>query len=420
MTNFLKDHLYYTEAKSDGNAVIANSYIIMENLYPKIEKVLSTPQGDRQFKLLVGEFMDRNQSKLYTVGPVYMIPFTEKEKLRYYELFNTDGKEIQGWVKDILKHLGSNSEFKYLTNNPVFFILYCCIKYYFSSKNEKGLNTALAIYALAVYPSVYSLYYKYQPNEGVMQYTVDHLTNKFMLKKSGNLFNMLFDSINNTFKKYSTNDPERGYVSLNRASDKEVIRWVQRIHNDQKSLMKNITDNYMINYRKGLRVSGNLESQDGMVIDPDKENDTSIVDSVTNKVIIPILNNGVNLKIVSQAHDLAQISLADCRYYIGKILTSDKSDEIRTFVQSILFKFLYDYRYTREDINSSKYLVWCAQLFRQTNSKNENIKVIKDTLDKWASDVGVYTKFKREASRINYKKAIFFYFAICIQYYNNN
>ena len=35
-----------------------------------------------------------------------------------------------------------------------------------------------------------------------------------------------------------------------------------------------------------------------------------------------------------------------------------------------------------------------------------------------ASKFGVHAKYKREGSRINYKKTIFWYFILSIQYYN--
>ena len=85
---------------------------------------------------------------------------------------------------------------------------------------------------------------------------------------------------------------------------------------------------------------------------------------------------------------------------------------------SILFIFLYDGGHDQEDINSSMFLPWCADLFRKTNSNNANIKTIKTFLDKWAEEIGIHSRFTREASRVNYKKAIFFYFVFSIQSYN--
>lgn len=58
-------------------------------------------------------------------------------------------------------------------------------------------------------------------------------------------------------------------------------------------------------------------------------------------------------------------------------------------------------------------------IFKKTNSNNKNIKTIKTTLDKWAEASGIHDKYTREASRVNYKKAIFFYILLSIQKYNN-
>ena len=40
------------------------------------------------------------------------------------------------------------------------------------------------------------------------------------------------------------------------------------------------------------------------------------------------------------------------------------------------------------------------------------VKQFKDTLNKWGDISGLHKKFTREASRVNYKKAIFFFISI--------
>ena len=81
--------------------------------------------------------------------------------------------------------------------------------------------------------------------------------------------------------------------------------------------------------------------------------------------------------------------------------------------------YLYDANKTKEEINSKEFLLWSSELFRKTNSNNANIKKIKDTLNNWSEDIGIHEKFRRESSRVCYKKAIFFYFILSIQAYSN-
>ncbi len=400
----------------------AKTFMVLESIYPHIEKVLSTSAGSNKFKMMVGTFLDKNHAKLHTPGPQYMIGFTDRDKAEFFTLFELSPRYVTEVVTTLTKSITDKSNFLYLRQNPILFAFWSCIRYFHVKKDEKGLNTALAIYALAVYPSVFSVFFKYPPNADVMKYTIDHMSEKFTIKRAGSIFAALYQSINSSF--FGKSGDKVGFTkSIVVGDDADVIRFIQRIHNDQKSMMRNICDAYMQNYKKGLRTSQDLDSalnnNNLSAIDTSYENNTTIVDTVAQKVTIPILTNGVNHQIVSQAKDIASISLADCMYYISKILTDKHTEDIRSFIHSVLFRYLYDERHQPSDINSREYLVWCSSLFRQTNSKNDNIRNIKELLDKWAEETGIHAKFKREASRVNYKKAIFFYFCLSIQFYNN-
>lgn len=389
-----------------------NSKIVVETLYPKIEQVLSTPIGDRKFKQIVGNYIDRNSSKLYTSGPVYLIPFGDVDKAEYFNLFHVDKKDIVKMVNGITAKISSSSDFKLLRGNPIFWVFWCCIRFYTINKknnkiDEKGLNSALAIYALAVYPSIFSLYFKYGADEGVMQYTMDKLSNKYILKQEGSLFGGLFKSISNSYAFLK----DAIAVGL----DADVIRFIQRIRNDQKSMFKNICNAYMDNHRHGRRVRLGKDSYDETQLDVDADNNTSIVEIITSTIVNAIITNGMDIKIVKEAKDIAEISFFDLRFYLSKIITDKYTENIHDFISAILFEFLYTDRYAEENINSSRFLTWSAELFRKTNSNNPNIKTIKNLLDLWAKETGIHQKFKREASRVNYKKGIFWYFILSIQ-----
>ena len=391
-------------------AVAGNTHIMMENLYPKVSDILSTPVGDRKFKHLVGQFMDRNATKLHTAGPTYMIPFADRDKAEFFNLFQIDVKWLKGLIKQVTDKIGSGSAFKLLSDNPIYWVFYCVIRYYDLKKDQKGLNTALAIYALSNYPSVFHMSFPYAPNPAVMQYTMDNLSEKFIMKRAGTLFNGLFQSINNSF---AFLEP-----FMKDASDQEMIRFIQRIRNDQKSMFKNICDQYMYNHAKGNRVKLNLDSNDAVQVDVDAENNTTIVQTVADSVVTQIITDGLDLRRVTICKDIAQIGLSDCRFYLSKIICDKYTASIKGFIYSILFLFLYTDKRSKQDINSSFFLKWSTELFRKTNSNDPNISNIKGTLDKWAEETGVHAKFKREASRVNYKKAIFWYFILSIQYYN--
>lgn len=402
------NEIFITEAEDNKK-----TYIIINELYPYIEKALSIPQKDKEFKYLVGKFVDKNNQKLHTSGPQYLIPFADNDKAEFLKIFDLDIKTINIIVEKVIKEIkgtNSNTDFKLLKNNPIFWVFYCCIRYYTLKKDEKSVNTALIIYALSVYPSIFSKYFKYEvSNPACMQYTMDNITNKFIIKQQGHIYGALTYSIKQSynFLKSSFANPD----------DKEIIRFIQRIRNDQNSMIKKICDQYQKNFAKGLRVNLTKDSFDNTVIMDDIYNNTSVVELITRKVLTPIINNGVDLKRAELCSKLTQISISDTRYYLSKIITLEQTDNVEKFIESILFLYLYEDKKDENEINSPSFLIWASELFRKTNSNNDNIKKIKLLLDKWGEISGVHEKFKREASRVNYKKAIFFYFILSIQAY---
>ena len=395
---------------------LSKSHIVVEQLYPRVAAVLKTPAGDRRFKMTVGKFVDKNADKLHTPGPQYMIPFGDIDKGMFYKVFDLDEKDIlqvSTQVITLLKGQSGTTDFKLLKNNPIFWLFYCVIRYYSTeTKDVRGLNTALIIYALSVYPSIFDKYFKHAVSDpGAMQYTVDHLTEKFILKKSGHVFGMLTTSIQSSYNFLKE--------FMKDGSDKEVVRFIQRIRNDQNSLMKKICDNYMKNHAAGNTVNNVKDQFDDTPVFDTEDNNTTIIGRIAFNTVIPMIQNGVDLKRAEVCGKLAKISLADIRYYLSKILIDAERDNMESFVEAILFLFLYTDQKTEVDINSSYFLVWAAEVFRRTNSGDDNVVKIKKTLDRWAEVSGVHEKFKREASRVNYKKAIFFYFILSIQAHHN-
>ena len=245
-----------------------------------------------------------------------------------------------------------------------------------------------------------------------MQYTIDHMTEKFMIKQKHTLLATLCTSITNsyTFLKSDFDDME----------DVKVIKFIQRIRNDQNSMMKKIKNEFNKNYndKKAIRTQSDAFSDTGDLV-VDNDNDSTIIERISNKVTLAILTNGVDLARAEAAGRIAGISLSECRLYLTRVFTEDRVKEISEFIESVMYKFIYADRYKESDINSKTFLIWASELYRKTNSDDDNIRRIKQTLDKWGEEIGIHAKFHREASRNCYKRAIFLYIIMIIQKNNN-
>lgn len=402
--NYDIEPMYFSEASSDSF-----TYIIKNELYPKIDAVLSTDQGKRNFNNIIGRYVSRNNDKLTTSGPQYLIPFTMKDKQEYFDLFSISDTEVAALVDKITKQVNDKANWRLFKNNPIFFIFYCCIRYATLAKDAKLLNSALIAMALSVYPSIFAKYFRYEPNPNIMQYTIDNLSNRFIIKKSNHIFGTLTYSIQSSWK-FHEKDFSRG-------ADQDVIRFIQRIRNDQNSLLKKIANAYQTNYKKGLFVTTQVDAYDDN-INVDNVNNTNKVEALSNKIVLSMLTNGVDLRIADFASNAAQVSKLDLRNYISLIINEKESETMKEFISSILFLYLYTDSHEPDDIRSKEFIGYALQLFKKTNSKDKNVTNIKTTLDKWGTSSGIYRKFSRSATRVDYTKAIFMYFILSIQMYS--
>ena len=81
------DPMYFAEK---SNII---TYNIRDTMYPKVEAVLKTDAGKRKFTNIIGSYVSRNNDKLMTAGPQYLIPFTYEDKEAYYKLFDITEEE---------------------------------------------------------------------------------------------------------------------------------------------------------------------------------------------------------------------------------------------------------------------------------------------------------------------------------------
>ena len=402
MTESMNDIELFTEASNE-------TYYIRDQIYPRIEAVLNTPSGDRAFKNIIGGFLDRNSAKLHTAGPQYLIPFTDRDKEEYYKLFNIRPEEIKKVAKEMTKAINDKANFLLIVNNPIFIIFACTNRFYGRKRDEKSMRLSLAAMAVAQYPSMYSKYFKFDPNEEVMNYTIDNLSNKFIIKRSSHVFGLLMTTITQCYTFHKT--------GVEKGSDMEFVRYIMRIRNAYNSNLKKIASNFMENYKKNLTVHTTVDSfDDNSVVDI--ENDSNKVQAVCEKVTMALIVNSIDLPIATAAAKSCGVSVNDIRNYLTIILTEKNTQQMKSFIESILFLYLYDAKRNLREINSKAFLEFSLALYKKTNSDNKNIKNIKRILDEWGVMVGLNKSFSRVATLINYKRALYIFFVLAIQKYN--
>lgn len=409
--NLLLQSMKSESAIAYMEGAVEEAFHYRDLLAKKIETVLTDPKNDRKLRKIISDFIDRNMDKLTTSGPVYLIVFGSTDQQMYYELFQLSPEQITKATDLVIKSTGSASSFKLLRGNPIFVLLYYIIRYYTIKNDKRGVNNVLSIYAIAVYWSIYSKYFPHGVIEPIMQFTIDNLTDKFLIKKCNHIFGVLTESIQRSYEFHKSR--------IKTGTDKDCVDFIQRIRNDQNSLIKKIANEYMKNYQNGNAISTRNDNYDpdNPILD-DIQNATTVIQYQVDKTCLPIISNGVDIVLAEACAKMAGISVSDTRLYLIKIMVPKNLPILEKLIESILFLFIYEDKRSVSEIKSRYFLTWAASIFKKTNSKDKNIGRINAILEQWAEESGIYERFKREASRIGYKKAIFFYVVLSIQKYS--
>lgn len=391
-------------------AALKDSTILKDSIYPKIEKCLLDPNNVRKLKRIMSDFIERNTDKLTTPGPQYLIVFGDQDKELYYELFEMKKQEVIDSMKSVIKQTGSNSDFKYLLGNPFLAILYYTIRFFTLHKDVKALNATLGMFAIDVYWSIFTKYFPNGVIEAVMQYTIDNLTDKFIIKKAGTIFGALMESAKRSYTFHEQ--------KIRSGNDAECVSFMQRIRNDQNSMFRTLSSIYYKNHKEGRSIATRNDDYDpnNPILD-DVHTSSTEIQSVVDKSCMPMISNGIDIALAEAAARMSNISISTLRVYLTKIFVTERLEEITSLVESMIFLYINGEHKSARDIKSQYFLYWSAALFKKTNSKDGNIIKINAILDKWGNETGIYQAFKSEGSRINYKKAIFLYITMSIQKY---
>lgn len=405
---------FVEEAEEDTNPIfteasIPHTFIMKDLLEKRIFEALSDKTKREKYRRIQSDYINRNAEKLATAGPEFLIVFGDKDHREYYDLFGITKEEVVAGMGVVVKSSGASSDFKFLTQNPILHVLYYCIRYFAKTNDAKGLNSTLGIYALGIYWSTFTKYFPNGVNGAVMEYTIDNLTWKFEIKKAGTIFNVLCQSINQSFSFHRKRFAFGG--------DDDVCAFAQRVKNDQNSMIKKIANQYMINYRDGKAViTRSDEYEDGKIIVDDIENATTKVAIMVSNIVPQMVSNGVDTRLAMAAAKFGKISVNDCREYLLLLISDKYMKDIETLVQSVLFLFLMTEGRSANEIKSQFFFAWGYGIFKKTNSNDPNVAKINEILKRWSQESGIYERYG-QTYRIGYEKAIFMYIILTIQKY---
>ena len=413
---------YMTEAEDKANedmlsymeAVSAkNTYYFRDNLQLKyISEILAIEKNREKIIDFTGEFINSHTDQLSTSGPVHMFTFGDKETKPLYEMFGVTKDQIIYFSKEMFKETyDMSSPFIVILQAPHRILLTAILVEAIQKNYEDVITCCKYLHAFAEYPFSFRRQWKLGVKEDVMNYTIEHLPNKFKIKKMNNLLELLHYDMDTVFSLCN----ERLKTGL----DFQYVDFIQRCINQMKATFKKIASEYYNNHEKNASQhskAGKLD--DGSLAD--QEGHTSNISSVVENTFNRFLSNGLNAQIAGLTAEGNQVDKSTMIGYLNQIYTS-KNNRLYKFIEDVITSYL-SRNPTNTSLGSGEFFNFGLTLYRSIGtSKDPMYMEIRAILNLWMFEiVNIENYYQNKGTIINYTRAIFNYFIMMINHHNKH
>lgn len=378
--------------------------VILANIYPKVEQAFTSKETQRKFSAIVASYVDRNVNRLSTAGPSKRTLFSDMERNKVYDLVNFDPKTCKAIVKQS-NYIKASWK---IVNDPFNLVMMMILRYAKLNQLDQINQLAVTYLTLSMYPSLHYKYFKFEPNEAIMQYTINNLSNKFKVKQVGNILQALVDTTALADKTYDKN--------IRHANDKELTDYINAYKTRLNSLIKKIRDAFEKDYRSGNYMNTERDNEDENDFKTSDSN-SLLIQRIVDQVVLKLSVNGPDSRIVDISAKMNQVSVNETRNTLNQLTQNkDESVNIRALCESILYLYLFNGENHVNDLNGSKFLTFCLAVYKKSNTNDENVIKVKSILDTWIGKYSeTYRKTQRVATLNNFRRALYTFFVFTLQ-----
>lgn len=378
--------------------------VILANIYPKVEQAFTSKETQRKFSAIVASYVDRNVNRLSTAGPSKRTLFSDMERNKVYDLIDFDPKICKAIVKQS-NYIKASWK---IVNDPFNLVMMMILRYAKLNQLDQINQLAVTYLTLSMYPSLHYKYFKFEPNEAIMQYTINNLSNKFKVKQVGNILQALVDTTALADKTYDKN--------IRHANDKELTDYINAYKTRLNSLIKKIRDAFEKDYRIGNYMNTERDNEDENDFKTSDSN-SLLIQRIVDQVVLKLSVNGPDSRIVDISAKMNQVSVNETRNTLNQLTQNkDESVNIRALCESILYLYLFNGENHVNDLNGSKFLTFCLAVYKKSNTNDENVIKVKSILDTWIEKYSeTYRKTQRVATLNNFRRALYTFFVFTLQ-----
>ena len=386
-----------------------NSKILKNALYKRICDTISIDKNKKELFKYIAAYRNKHINELSNPMITNNIPFfhSGEDANIVYKCCGLTLDDINPPIEQAKVMVKLDAAGKNIT--PFNVVMIMLISHFYDDKPR--LKSLLLYYACGMYYLIYTgMFKKFAPDPDTMQYTMNNLSNKFMLKKEGSLEKAMVVTLENGVDHYKS--------ILKNLSDYDICNTlIPGLRTTVASMLQSVASEYFDNYDKGNKIFEQQEYNDEGEFIIDRESDIARVQRAASAATIDFYSHPINLNVIRTVAKMhTDASANEIRACIEYIHDASDSKSVQRFYECIFSAFFNENpTMTTEDLHSMKFLAAANSIYKKGNSKDPNIVTIKSISHDWLSKGSpVYARSNRVATMNTYRKCIFLYFVMVI------
>ena len=375
---------------------------ILQTLMPILEGIFAKSSNITKYNREIDKFIDINNEALNHNTPTYKVVYNIDW---LYEMLDITDQTIEDIKKDIKYKVGMASN-QAASNDR--YILLTTLLYYFKSEHKRAaVEHTLMYFTLVIYSALYKKYYKYPPNDNIMQYTINRITNRYYFKRYGTVFKAIYA--------VAEQNDQTMQSSLMKKDDNELMKYIISLYSRLNNQMNSFAKEFYLDQKSKNYLNQSIDNTTDDNSFDDPKNISFTVTAVTNKNITKFSQSPISNKVAKTAAGIAHISPVVLKQTMGAIKNNDV-EAVRILINNIVSLYLNDKNNQVDSIGSQKFIAYALKIYGRNNAKDEQLIQLKNTmgslLEKYSPK---YNQTARVATKSNYRKSIYLYivFLIC-------
>lgn len=346
-------------------------------------------------------FFGINSEILFEEAPYTKIYFTIRDAEILYKLHGMTEVEILNVIKSIPEVNPS----WLVINTAQNIVLISLLRHYKAKRDVEKFNMTLMYFAVYHYAYLFNKYFKHGVKRECMAFTVNRLSQKFLIKSTGNVFKAL-EAITTT-----SNETYANLLVSN--DDIDIINYVVNMRSRLNSLIQNIAREYFEDYNnKNFLNKSSDTSAEGIAITP--TDISSQIESISNQAVQNLIVSDIDYKAANNASKICLISSTAIAQIVKDINHKD-IEQISSVYKKILSLY-FSSKHSEKEICSKLFFGTILEIYSKSFTNDENILELKKILDRLLEKHSIkFTSTNREATKGQYRKAVFIYYALQLQ-----